>query len=83
VAFTKDVLDGRIKLSSKIFIDKAKIVISVKRILGHLFKIQHDQKEQQLHLDECAAEMKKILIPTQSGKNICKIQSQQKMAVHV
>jgi ribosomal protein L31 len=27
--------------------------------------------------------MKRILIPSQSGKNVCKIQSQQKMAVHV
>jgi DNA-directed RNA polymerase beta' subunit len=65
VAFTKYVLDGKIKLSSKIFIDKAKIVICMKRILGHLFKIQH---EQQLHLDECAAEMKRILIPISQGK---------------
>jgi ribosomal protein L31 len=83
VAFTKDLLDGRIKLSSKIFIDKAKIVTNMKRILGHLFTIQHDQQEQQLHLDECAAEMKRILIPSKSEKNVCKIQSQQKMAVHV
>jgi hypothetical protein len=44
VAFTKDLLDGRIKFSSKIFIDKAKIVINMKRILGHLFKIQHTKK---------------------------------------
>jgi hypothetical protein len=81
VAFRRDLLDGKIKLSAKIFIDKDKIVI--KRILGHLFKIQRDQQEQQLPLDECAAEMKRILIPCQSGKNVCKIQSQQKMAVHV
>jgi hypothetical protein len=65
VAFTKDVLDRRIKLSSKIFIDKAKIIIIMKRISGYLFKIQHDQQEQELHLDECAAEMKRILIPSQ------------------
>jgi endonuclease III len=65
VAFTKDVLDGRIKFSSKIFKNKAKIVISMKRILGHQFKIQHDQEEQQLHLDECAAERKRILMPSQ------------------
>jgi hypothetical protein len=51
VAFTKDVLDRRIKLSSKIFIDKAKIIISMKRISGYLFKIQNDQQEQELHLD--------------------------------
>jgi ribosomal protein L31 len=81
VAFTKDLLDGRIKLSSRIFIDKAKIIMKI--ILGHLFKIHHDQQEQQLPLDECAAEMKRILIPSQSGKNVCKIKSQQKMAVHV
>jgi hypothetical protein len=55
----------------------------MKRILRHLFKSQHDQQEQQLPLDECAAEMKRILIPSQSGKNVCKIQSQQKMVVHV
>jgi hypothetical protein len=55
----------------------------MKRILRHLFKSQHDQQEQQLPLDECAAEMKRILIPSQSGKNVCKIQSQQKVAVHV
>jgi hypothetical protein len=48
-----------------------------------MFKIQHNQQEQQVYLDECAAEMKRILIPHQSGKNVCKIQSQQKMAVHV
>jgi hypothetical protein len=27
--------------------------------------------------------MKRILIPSQSGKNVCNIQSQQKMAIHV
>jgi ribosomal protein L31 len=83
VAFTKDLLDVRVKLSSKIFTDKAKIVINMRRIFGHLFKIQHDQQEQHLHLDYCAAEMKRILIPSQSGNNVSKIQSQQKMAVHV
>jgi ribosomal protein L31 len=36
-----------------------------------------------VHLDGCAAEKKNILIPSKSGKNICVIQSQQKMAVHV
>jgi hypothetical protein len=60
VEFKKDLLDGKKKLSSKIFIDKAKIFINMKRILGHLFKIQRDQQEQHLHLDECAAEMKKV-----------------------